>query len=527
MTAWPASFGTIQEKHEKLARDIKQRELETVIPDVTVAKPVAEQPAPKQTVREQRKKPGRGEGMPRFDIIVPPEERKIAHDLWKARKEALAPTFATAFTEFTQKHFKGPVTVLAQTPLATVYKGISRASGKPEALKIQLITDRFLDNVLRELYVMQTIAKISPNLIPLTFADVLTGKEGTFLLLGMPLANSNLEQRLGTQTSIKQLLESMYQIACGVASLHNVGLLHLDLKPANILFLGEQPHVADFGLLQWTESTFQEKGGNPATMAPEVYLSDDKITSAVDIWSLGIVYAQMLASFVKKKYATLSPFLEKMVQAVYIFLSGNELEGRPRVQQILEKELKENPGVKRVALFFNLTTTEEAKLAKMFPIWPLLEQMLSIDPTKRPDINEVLRYFESKLKVSPSCAQSLGVRNVSSEPPQLSKEEQKILKVFDIPKQVGIITQTFGQDEAKVYQQMSTILHTWHNLNLLYKIPPHLLGASFLMATDLHWADPIYKIFGTVNQMIDGELLDQLIDYIQSQQDVVWSQPAP
>lgn len=84
-------------------------------------------------------------------------------------------------------------------------------------------------------------------------------------------------------------------VAEAVAYAHSLNVLHLDLKPANVL-LDEQetPHVADFGLarqvdpLRETDNT--EISGTPSYMAPEqAEIGTLPLSPATDIWGLGAI----------------------------------------------------------------------------------------------------------------------------------------------------------------------------------------------------------------------------------------------
>ncbi|MEP6939870.1 MAG: WD40 repeat domain-containing serine/threonine protein kinase [Rudaea sp.] len=89
-------------------------------------------------------------------------------------------------------------------------------------------------------------------------------------------------------------------IAEAVDYAHRLGVLHLDLKPANVL-LDEDgaPHVADFGLARRLDNTLaadnEEISGTPSYMAPEqAQVRSLKITAATDIWGLGAVLYEVV-----------------------------------------------------------------------------------------------------------------------------------------------------------------------------------------------------------------------------------------
>lgn len=90
-------------------------------------------------------------------------------------------------------------------------------------------------------------------------------------------------------------------IAQGVGDVHDATLVHLDLKPGNILFGADaQARLADFGLARaWLNAAPERLGGTQAWMAPELlrnYLADQRTTPdrMFDIWALGVIFYEML-----------------------------------------------------------------------------------------------------------------------------------------------------------------------------------------------------------------------------------------
>ena len=92
----------------------------------------------------------------------------------------------------------------------------------------------------------------------------------------------------------------MRTVAEALAYAHSLGVLHLDLKPANVLLDQDGvPHVADFGLARRIDSALAadegEISGTPAYMAPEqAQARAQKITQATDIWGLGAILYELV-----------------------------------------------------------------------------------------------------------------------------------------------------------------------------------------------------------------------------------------
>ena len=95
-----------------------------------------------------------------------------------------------------------------------------------------------------------------------------------------------------------QVLRIMLECADGLAHAHARGMLHLDIKPANILLEedGSRARLCDFGLAQLfrlNDDAARGICGSPAYMSPE-QLRGEPLAPASDIFSLGATCYQLL-----------------------------------------------------------------------------------------------------------------------------------------------------------------------------------------------------------------------------------------
>lgn len=89
------------------------------------------------------------------------------------------------------------------------------------------------------------------------------------------------------------------QTAAGLAealtTIHAAGVVHRDVKPANVLIAASGPHLIDFGIARDSAaSTITRSGivvGTPPYMAPEQIRGKKKVGPAADVFSLGGVLA--------------------------------------------------------------------------------------------------------------------------------------------------------------------------------------------------------------------------------------------
>ncbi|KAI9459677.1 kinase-like protein [Lactarius psammicola] len=180
------------------------------------------------------------------------------------------------------------------------------------------------------------------------------------------------------------LFSTFYTRSCaGLSTVHSAGVVHRDLKPSNILVNENcDLKICDFGLARIQDPQMTGYVSTRYYRAPEIMLTWQKYDVAVDIWSTGCIFAEMLEG------KPLFPGKDHVNQFSII----TELLGTPP-DDVIETICSENtlrfvqslPKRQRVPFSEKLRCNDESAL-------DLLEKMLVFDPRKRINATECLSH---------------------------------------------------------------------------------------------------------------------------------------
>ncbi len=184
---------------------------------------------------------------------------------------------------------------------SVVFKAVDELLGKQVAIKQFLLTGRdnepgLREKILTEARLHQTAAAADPERL-VQVVDVVDGPHG-LLLISEYISGPSLEQILAQNTvpmDVKQALGIIAATAMALDTIHEQGIVHLDLKPANILMpRAGGLKISDFGLATEINQQATPISGTVRYMAPEL-VQGGKVDGRADIYALGIMAYEMLA----------------------------------------------------------------------------------------------------------------------------------------------------------------------------------------------------------------------------------------
>ncbi|KAJ2416796.1 serine/threonine protein kinase, CMGC, CDC2/CDK sub [Coemansia sp. IMI 209128] len=286
-------------------------------------------------------------------------------------------------------------TKLGEGTFGEVHKAVHKATGAQVALKRVLMHNEkegLPITAIREIKLLKSLSH--PNIVPLS--DMLVRHEVTqgqstapSVYMVFPYMAHDLTGLLENPTvhlrpeHIKLYLRQLLE---GTAYLHASRVMHRDMKASNLLIDNEgRLYIADFGLAR----SFNPDDKKDMTKCvvtrwyrpPELLLGERKYSTAIDMWGIGCIFAEML---VGKPVFQGSTDLNQIEQVMRVCGSPHDS---------LWPGWRDMPDCKQVDEFANYPRRVREEFARFGDdAADLLDQLLQLDPRRRPDAATALSH---------------------------------------------------------------------------------------------------------------------------------------
>ncbi|WP_237057294.1 serine/threonine-protein kinase [Microbulbifer sediminum] len=184
--------------------------------------------------------------------------------------------------------------------MASVYLATQESLNRKVAIKVlrNSAEDGVNERFIKEAHFIASLA--NPHII--TIHDISTLANGDYYIAMEYVGDGDLADNRHHFREPAAILQLIRQIAQGLAVVHDRGIIHRDVKPANILFREDGTAVlTDFGIAKDVDnnSDLTQAGsslGSPAYSSPE-QAQGQPLDITTDIYSLGVILLELLLGY--------------------------------------------------------------------------------------------------------------------------------------------------------------------------------------------------------------------------------------
>jgi len=239
------------------------------------------------------------------------------------------------------------IRIVGRGGMGIVYEAEDKKLGRPVALKL-LPPELKIDPEARKRFLHEARAAASlesPNIC--TVHEIHDEGDNPFISLEF-INGMSLRERLNSgPLGVREAVDIAIQVASGLQVAARKGVIHRDIKSANIMITRDgHAKIMDFGLAKAAGSTMQTKSG--AVMGTAAYMSPEQgrgecVDERTDIWSLGIVLYEMLSGQLPFKGGTLASLIYAAVHTEPRPLKDISSAIPNEVDSTVRKALAKNP----------------------------------------------------------------------------------------------------------------------------------------------------------------------------------------
>lgn len=249
---------------------------------------------------------------------------------------------------------------------------------------------------LRELMILKKISKEHHmNLVNLIDFQ-LTKKETWLLIEYLPtdLERFFNENSQNPNVMNEKFLQNIaYQTLNGLKKLHELNIMHRDIKLTNIFFDDKKNivKIGDFGLSRMFDYSFDSKytiAGTFAYQPPEVLLGSRQYSTSFDIWSLGCVLVEICTN--RNLFGKETPQgVLKLIYEIFGSFNQNSLRGYdkfPNSNLIINLPKKNGIGL------INYIKANQKFNFENEEFYDFIKKVLKLDPTRRMSAKDCLNH---------------------------------------------------------------------------------------------------------------------------------------
>lgn len=184
--------------------------------------------------------------------------------------------------------------------MASVYLATQESLNRKVAIKVlrNSAEDHINERFINEAHFIASLS--DPHII--TIHDISTLENGDYYIAMEFIGGGDLEENRGRFARPEQALRLIREIAQALEVVHEKGIIHRDVKPANILFREDGTAVlTDFGIAKDVDnnSDLTQAGfslGSPSYSSPE-QAQGKPLDVTADIYSLGVILLELLLGY--------------------------------------------------------------------------------------------------------------------------------------------------------------------------------------------------------------------------------------
>ena len=258
--------------------------------------------------------------------------------------------------------------------MGVVYKAEDTRLKRTVALKF-LPPELTQDQEARQRFIQEAQAAAALNHTHIcTIYEVDEADSQTFISMEY-IEGQNLKERLASgPLSITEATDIATQVAQGLDKAHTKGIIHRDIKSANIMVTKQgQAKIMDFGLAKLTGASMITREG-VTMMGTVAYMSPEQaqgktVDHRSDIWSLGVVLYELFGGQLPFQGETEASFLYSIVHEDQARLKDVNPDIPIEIQKVINRALKKKPDqryqsaeemVAELSRYCDLLKTEEA-----------------------------------------------------------------------------------------------------------------------------------------------------------------------